>query len=113
MELTRTTPALPKNIHMSYEYELIVCQSDKEAIETYQKVSLKHFFCYLPGKIGSRAPSIRLAGCWVGQLFGLDVIYGQGRLHARHRTVFRDRRDFLHSRKPSSESSPGICPRFG
>jgi hypothetical protein len=37
LELTPTTPALPKNIHMSYEYELIVCQSDKEAIEILKK----------------------------------------------------------------------------
>jgi hypothetical protein len=44
MELTPTTPALPKNIHMSYEYELIVCQSDKEAIDfLIKKLALRHF----------------------------------------------------------------------
>jgi hypothetical protein len=48
MELTPTTPALPKNIHMSYEYELIVCQSDKEAIELFKKFRGYDFFEYLP-----------------------------------------------------------------
>jgi hypothetical protein len=43
MDLTPTTPALPKNIHMSYEYELIVCQSDKEAIELIKKLVLTFF----------------------------------------------------------------------
>jgi hypothetical protein len=53
---------------MSYEYELIVCQSDKEAIELFK--SLGNDFLSISSRgVGSRTPSTRLAGCWRGQLF--------------------------------------------
>jgi hypothetical protein len=71
MELTPTTPALPKNIHMSYEYELIVCQSDKEAIENFKKVRSKHFLS-ISGRGGGQSDSLYKTG-WLleGQLFDL------------------------------------------
>jgi hypothetical protein len=69
MELGPTTPALPKNIHMSYEYELIVCQSDLEAIELIKKLVLTTFLRYL-GSRGGQSDSLYKTG-WLleGQLF--------------------------------------------
>jgi hypothetical protein len=73
MELGPTTPALPKNIHMSYEYELIVCQSDLEAIENLLKSSGVHFLSISRG-VGSRTPSTRLAGCWEVNFFDFFIL---------------------------------------
>ena len=69
MTLSQTTPALPKNIHMSYEYELIVCQSVKEAIGHIKEVQSKHFLRYLGRGVGSRTPSTRLCRYPIGRTF--------------------------------------------